>query len=337
MLKTGIWSGLPTLQHPELQNLASQLPQIAMQSRRDSTVNNYVSAYLRWKKWTVTFPEINHFPADPTHVSLYLVHLSNNAKTHSPISNAFYALSWIHKLAGLPDPTLHDLPKMVREAAMRNLGHGENKKQPLSVNDMLALVIKFGDRDCNLIDLRMLCMSLLSFAGFFRFDEVVSIRRSDIVFCGTYIKIFLEHSKTDKYRDGAWVFIANTGTLTCPVNMLIRYLDAAGISDDSDKFIFRQVTYFKSLKKHKLKSSDRHISYTSVREILLKSVAQLGLEVSKIGTHSLRAGGATAAANNSVEDRLFKKHGRWVSEKAKDGYVVESIDKILSVSLNLGL
>ena len=37
--------------------------------------------------------------------------------------------------------------------------------------------------------------------------------------------------------------------------------------------------------------------------------------------HSLRAGGATSAANVGIPDRLFKRHGRWASENAKDGYV----------------
>ena len=177
VLRTGIWTGLASIKHPDLKELADKLPEIAMQSRRDSTINNYTSAYLRWKKWTERFPEISHYPADPTHISLYLLHLSNISKTHSPITNAFYALSWIHKFAGLSDPTAHDLPKMVREAAIRNLGHGNNKKIPLTVNDLLALVIKFGSTDTCLLNLRMLCMSLLAFAGFFRFDEVVAKSR----------------------------------------------------------------------------------------------------------------------------------------------------------------
>lgn len=38
-----------------------------------------------------------------------------------------------------------------------------------------------------------------------------------------------------------------------------------------------------------------------------------------LGPHSLRSGVASAAANNNVKDRLFKRHGRWISESAKDG------------------
>ena len=42
---------------------------------------------------------------------------------------------------------------------------------------------------------------------------------------------------------------------------------------------------------------------------------------SNFGLHSLRAGGASAAANSHVSDRLFKRHSRWKSEKSKDRYI----------------
>jgi len=41
----------------------------------------------------------------------------------------------------------------------------------------------------------------------------------------------------------------------------------------------------------------------------------------------LRAGGVTAAANAGVPDRVFKKHGRWRSESAKDGYIEDSVSE----------
>lgn len=44
-------------------------------------------------------------------------------------------------------------------------------------------------------------------------------------------------------------------------------------------------------------------------------------------THSMRAGGSTAAANAGVNDRSFQKHGRWHSVVSKDGYVKNDIQK----------
>ena len=69
---------------------------------------------------------------------------------------------------------------------------------------------------------------------------------------------------------------------------------------------------------------------TRQRENLKKNVSEFSL-------HSLPFGGASAAANNGVRDRLFKRHGRWKSEMIKDGYVKDNIHSLLSVSLNLGL
>ena len=60
-------------------------------------------------------------------------------------------------------------------------------------------------------------------------------------------------------------------------------------------------------------------------------------DISAIGTHNLRSGRATAAANAGLPDRPFKRHGRWASESAKDGYVQDSLSSRLSVSKALGI
>ena len=57
----------------------------------------------------------------------------------------------------------------------------------------------------------------------------------------------------------------------------------------------------------------------------------------KFGLHSLRSGGASAAANSGVSDRLIGKHGRWSSNSSRDGYIKDSKLKRLSVTKSLGL
>ena len=70
---------------------------------------------------------------------------------------------------------------------------------------------------------------------------------------------------------------------------------------------------------------------------MLEAFQDIVPDISAIGTHGLRSGGATAAANTGVPDRLFKRHGRWPSESAKDGYVQDSLSSRLSVSKALGI
>ena len=112
--------------------------------------------------------------------------------------------------------------------------------------------------------------------------------------------------------------VARTGTPTCPVAMLERYMKAAGISTSSKLKLFRGIV---STKKGERLRASGSLSYTRMREIFLKKLDELGYDKSQFSLHSLRAGGATAAAN---ADRLFKRHGRWKSELAKNGYVKDS-------------
>ncbi|CAH3044737.1 unnamed protein product [Pocillopora meandrina] len=53
------------------------------------------------------------------------------------------------------------------------------------------------------------------------------------------------------------------------------------------------------------------------------------------GSHSLRARGASAAANAGVSDQLFKRHGRWKTDRAKDGYNKDNAESLFSVSRSL--
>ena len=111
----------------------------------------------------------------------------------------------------------------------------------------------------------------------------------------------------------------------------------AGIKCYSNEFIFRQITYLKKSNSYRLRDTKKPLSYTRAREIILSALEDIGLDKKKFGLHSLRSGGATAAAAAGIPDRIFKKHGRWKSEKAKDGYVKETLFEKLSVSKNLGI
>ena len=70
---------------------------------------------------------------------------------------------------------------------------------------------------------------------------------------------------------------------------------------------------------------------------MLEAFKDIVPDISAIGSHSLRSGGATAATNAGVQDQLLKRHGRWASESAKEEYVQDSFSSCLSVSKALGI
>ena len=212
-------------------------------------------------------------------------------------------------------------------ASQRILGKPKSKKEPISPEMLKALV------KSSLSDLRtgsfMPCR-LCWF--FFRFSELCALRACDIKFFPTYMSIFLESSKTDQLRDGAWIAIARSDRETCPVKGLERYIAAADIDLSEDLPLFRALSFPRSLAKVR-----RHgLSYTGAREIIKDAFRDI-TDISSRSLHSLRTGGATAAANVGIADRLFKRHSRWQSENAKDGYVKDNFQSLLSVSKSLGI
>ena len=76
-----------------------------------------------------------------------------------------------------------------------------------------------------------------------------------------------------------------------------------------------------------------------IRELanLLKDTFKGLTDVSKLRLYSLRAGRATSPACAGIPDRLFKRHGRWASENAKDGYVKDDFNSRLLVTRSLGI
>ena len=153
------------------------------------------------------------------------------------------------------------------------------------------------------------------------------MKESNVKFYEEHIEVFVESSKTDRFREGSWVPIARTYLDICPVSMLERYFQLTKISGNVDKFLFRGLTSTKQ--GYRLRASGG-ITYSRVRELLLDKLKEVGLDPMEFGLHSLRAGGATAAANAGVPDCLFKRHGRWLSDNAKDGYIKDKLEDRLS-------
>lgn len=204
------------------------------------------------------------------------------------------------------------------------------KKEPITVENLRCMYLKLFERN-SLYNQRIICMVLLAFVGFLRSSELINIKRSDIQFFPDHIEIFIESSKTDIYRDGTRVDIARTFSYMCPVSNL----RLAGIQDDSEEYVFCAIS--KSGSGYRLPNREKPLSYTRVRELFIEAFAGIVDNIKVYGLHSLRSGGATASAVRGIPDRIFKRHGRWRSESAKDGYVQDPLSERLSVSKKLGL
>ena len=250
----------------DLQPLASRVQETVLASKAEGTIRTYLAGFKRWKLWASSNC-LRHMPANSFHVAAYLQCLIFEANSPSPVLNAVYSIDWAQRLAGLPKVSDHPIVSSMHmvSASQRILGKPKAKKEPITSEMLKALVTsKISDKSASLSDLRTVALCLLGYAGFFRFSELCSIRACDIKFFPTYLSIFLESSKTDQFRDGAWVAIARSNQDTCPVKALEQYIAAAKIDLGEDLPLFRALSSSRSTSKVRRQG----LSYSRAREIV---------------------------------------------------------------------
>ena len=149
------------------------------------------------------------------------------------MDSAFYSIKWAHESAGLASPTDNTLVIRVREAPNRILGvERRNRKEPITI-EILKDIVDNADLS-NTLQLRNVCLYVLSYAVFSRSEEVVSIRRNHITFHEDYMTIKVEKSKSDQLRQEDKVVIAQSGGSVCPVFILREYLGRLNINPSSN-------------------------------------------------------------------------------------------------------
>ena len=187
-----IGSFAKTTDNQELNQLASQLPAIVTKSRAPSTVAQYSSYFTRWQQWSESHGK-SPLPADPYIVSLYyLVHLGNSVSSPAPIISTVVSTSWSHRMANIKDPTKDTLVANTAEGLKRSLSKPKVRKEPITQEQLLSdMVLKYGEDKSilNLLHIRKLAMSLISFAGFLRFNELAQIKMGDLAFTSTHLSI----------------------------------------------------------------------------------------------------------------------------------------------------
>lgn len=89
----------------------------------------------------------------------------------------------MHKLAGFEDfnPCEKFLVKSIAEASSRTCIPRKPVRttEPIT-QEILGSIFKHYGESSNVLDIRFVCMCFLAYAGFFRFSELLSIRRNKI-------------------------------------------------------------------------------------------------------------------------------------------------------------
>ena len=135
-------------------------------------------------------------------MALYLLSKIQAGYTFPTRNLSFYVIQLFHKSLFNVGPCSHFFVTNIFEAAKRVTAQKIKNKKALSVHDLNKIFVKLTHNKTNLADQRLLTIILIAFFGFMRFSEVSRLRRSDFIFSTTYVKGFIDKSKTDIYSEG---------------------------------------------------------------------------------------------------------------------------------------
>ena len=182
------------------------------------------------------------------------------------------------------------------------------------------------------LEIRSILIFLLAFSGFMRISELLALKHKDVKFTESGMTIFIEKSKVDQLRERSTIFISKNYSDYCPVKWLQKYLQLADLTDPESFIICRLA----KCKKGHSANGKYHISSAPALDNMRK-VLPNEISPKTIATHSLRAGGASQAANKGVSDRMTSKHGRWSTKDSRDNYIKDNHERRYGVLIKLRL
>jgi site-specific recombinase XerD len=291
-----------------LDAIVEQARQYASVSKAPATRRAYQSDWQSFTAWCSEHGLLS-MPATPGAVATYATYMASKGRKAATIQRSLVSISQAHQIAHHESPTKGAIVRETMKGIRRSLGTHQIQKAPVMPAQLKAMV---AEMDNGLLAIRNAAMVLVGFSAGLRRSELTALDVSDVEFCADGLVIHLRRSKTDQDAKGREVGIPYGCTpQSCPVRSLRRWLDAAGITDGP---IFRPVGRWGRVGVGRL--DDR-----AVARVVQHQAASLGLDPSRYGGHSLRAGLATAAARAGHSERSIMQQTGHRSEAMVRRYI----------------
>lgn len=166
-----------------------------------------------------------------------------------------------------------------------------NRKLPIT-GELLSNMTRLVDIE-NPQDVEDMTIMTLGYFGFLRLSEICGLRTQDVELTKDRIRLHIRVSKTDQAGNGTECYILKTNRPYDAVSWMQFYSCQKDLSVPQQLF----------------ETTSRNI-----RDRIRVWLGRIGIPVDqlmKYSTHSLRRGGAAAAARAGVEDSVIQRHGRW--------------------------
>lgn len=267
-----------------------QTPPQAALSRFSILADGYIAAAVAESSKRIYATDARHFaangitvPATPAQILEYLGKFAGQLAV-ATLERRLSFLSKTHLDKQYPSPTTDMAVRLAMRGIRRTFGTRQKQALPLVRDDVLELLMLIGKQN-PVKAARDKALVLCGFAGAFRCSELTAIYVEHITMVDTGMEVFLPNGKTHQTQ-GRTVFIPfGSSESRCPVRALVQWLEIAGI---------REGVVFRSVSRHEHIGSSG-LTPQSVSLVLRSAVEKTGGDISKVSSHSLRAGFVTQA------------------------------------------
>lgn len=344
----GLWETMEKLvsDQPSLSALSAELRMTLGHSKAPKTFAAYGPLIKLWQCFCERHGNQIAFPVNVALLALFLQERMNlcveKGNRESSVTSALYAVEFAQRLAGFDLVGSTPMITLIVDAAKRMLGRPAQKKRGLSkemLGDIALKLLKDMEKP-DLCNLRVVVFLMMTFVLTARWDDIARVCPAHIFDYGDRIVVYVEHSKTDQAREGAFCAMSDSKTPLGACTLLRAILKLLPVGGD-DLPIWRRVQSAKIAgDSYRL----THISYSTMSANVKSALIAVGEDPTEYGCHSGRAGGATTAARakdsdgNPIPSRLLEKQGRWApGSTARQGYLGESYEDLMLVAGHLEL
>lgn len=264
------------------------------------------------------YPANTIFPTSQRVLSEYIAHLFTQNLSSATIYSYISAISFVHKLEGMADPTSSFFIKKLLKG-VHNTKRRYDCRLPITL-DILAKLCYATDKVITSFRKALLCRSmfLLAFHAFLRIgeftvnqnnkpDQVLQVQ--DVSFtCNRQthslqsMTVKITNYKHSDLRPFFIKISACPTSFLCPVSTLSSYL---------------QLYQHKTGPLFQFPDS-LPVSYTWFCQMLQSVLNFIQLDTNLYKGHSFRIGAATSAAARGVPEHIIQKMGRWNSDAVKN-------------------
>ncbi|MER7209471.1 tyrosine-type recombinase/integrase [Streptosporangium sp. NPDC000239] len=295
-----------------------------------TTGRAYARDWTAFTTWCTTHGR-TPLPATAETLAEYVTHLAATpTRTGTPpapstVERALACIQSRHKLAGLAAdarPARLALRSYRRQRA--DAGQRTRKAPPAEL-DILRRMLDATAPD-TLAGLRDRAALVLGFALMGRRSELTALNIADITLTGDGLEVFIGRSKTDQDAIGETVPLPyGSHTETCPVRVVQAWIAALAEQEVTSGPLLRGVDRHGHLTGTvgAAGKAVKRMSGHGLNLLVRRAAVRAGLpNAETFSAHSLRAGGATAAAKAGAPVSAIARHGRW-SEKSPvvHGYI----------------